>query len=236
MSFFSSMSWVRQSAPPAVTGASLRRLVNAVSASGVVVAGGLPFSCGLRFGPKIDVDVDMQDESVQGMFTSIGAPRYDWEHSTNHLSELAVRLDEVTPSVCRAYLSLGRLSPTVSAELKFPERPENNLVFTPDSLSFEVGPIITCGLRAQPQQAGWMALHVSGNGYFHPWSYRDARLRFEGQPTLGRLAQTCRSIWPCIPSSAPADLVAARRSMRELWLYDRWDLPPDWHWFVQETG
>lgn len=196
------------------------------------------FECQLKYGPQIDADERgtvniVWDESGLGVSTD-----YPWDRDEkfSDLVQLAEALAADHQSLYRAHLSMGVMKPGLCEALTREPSVENEIGLYLGELSFEIGPITVAGLATEePAFVGWMALKISGPGYYFPWSFRMGRDRAEAQPELQHVATVCRELWPVLPTPVTPERIAVRREVGELWLYEL-DQPTDWLWFASETG
>ncbi len=239
MSFYSSLILARAGPPPVVTAAALGAFVRDLAATGALV-GGRNLSCQIKYGPRVDADERTTDVAEWDDADVIGRwQEYPWDRSDTFASFDALA-DALAPdggTVYRAYLELGKWHPEIVAALTRKPSPENNHELCLWAAGFGVGPVLVAGLRSEaPALAGWMGLWLSGGGYFYPWTYREVRERAEAVGLVRQLAAACRAAWPVPPAAASAEVVAGRRQVGELWLYDDHRLANDWLWFVSESG
>jgi hypothetical protein len=240
MSFWSSYLLVQSAPPPVVTGRQIAAFVRELAATGLIVPGGLPVSCKVKYGPRIDADYETTDLVEWDESGIIGTTKeYPWDRDAKFatLPELADSVTNDQRTVYRAYLSLGTADPDIEAALTRQPSSENVEGLYPSDVSFHIGPQIVQGLASdEPAAVGWMALTFSGPGYFFPWSFKQARQRAQSSDGLKRLTEICRAAWPVAPSRVTKEMIDSRRALGELWLYDDLSIPRDWLWFVSETG
>lgn len=239
MSFWSSLNLIRAAPPPIVSVASVGRFVRALEKAGAFGADEQPM-CQIKYGKRVDADERSTDD-IELDDTGIVARvvEYPWDHTEMYSShaDLADALEVDAGKVYRAFLMLGSSSNDIVNALTRKPTKENKDELCLYSLSLSVGPALIAGLDSEaPAMAGWMRLKFSGPGYFFPWTYREARERAESVGLIRRIAAACRSVWPVPQSTATAATVAGRQRLGNLWLYDDLSLPPDWLWFVSESG
>ena len=100
-----------------------------------------------------------------------------------------------------------------------------------------IGPVRVGTLASEAHAfVGWMALVISGPGYFFPWDFRYARERAEACEEIRRLVAVCQSAWPVPIASCSPEAETARRAMSDIWLYDDFTHPLGWLWYPDETG
>ena len=240
MSFWSSLALVRAAPPPIVRVAELAPFVRALAAA-EAVSDASDVSCGIKYGPRVDADERTTDDS--GEEADAGriirtVREYPWDRkerfsSVEHLAQ-SLASDEGT--IYRAHLSLGLVHPELVAALSRNSCDENSVPMCLCELGFSIGPEIVSSLNDDVGAfAGWMALSIAGHGYCFPWTRREVRDRAERVAITGRLVEACRVAWPVRPERPPGAVVAARRSLGSLWLYDDPAQPADWLWFVSES-
>jgi hypothetical protein len=222
-----------------VTTPALAAFLRSVNESGAAVADD-DLRYEVKYGPQVDAD-DRGIESVEwdesGALGTVG--EYPWDRSASFptLGAMADSLDADSRPVYRAWLALGSLHPEAAAALTREPSEDNEVGLYLSTLSFTVGPVRVRGLGSEAEAlVGWMGLTVGGPGYFFPWEYREARKRAEGVGLVNALAEVCRRTWPVRPVPASAEVIAARRELSELWLYDDVRLPQGWWWFADESG
>jgi hypothetical protein len=237
MSYWSSLVLSRAAAPaPAVIAADLGDFFRALHATGALLDG--KFQSKIRYGPSVDMDdLDTQDVTVDEdtLVATVGEIAWDHDATFPSVAALADELAGDSRSVYRAWFRLGDLHPTIAAALTREPSETNSDGLYLSGLCFEVGPVQIADLPGEIEaQVGWMGLSFSGPGYFYPWTYREARERAEAVALVADIAGVCRKAWPVISSEASPNLVAVRKELGKLWLYDDWALRPDWLWFASE--
>jgi hypothetical protein len=239
MSFYSSLILARAAAPPVVTTAAMSEFLRELARAGALLARG-ELLCRLKYGSRVDDDDRTTDALEWDKSGTIGTvSEYPWDVSRTFpsVAALADALAADRRSVYRAYLVLSELHPDIVAALTREPSEENEVGLCLSGLSFSIGPVLVAGLLSDaPALAGWMGLSFSGPGYCYSWAYRQVRERAEAVEMVRWLADVCRATWP-VPRVPPsAEVVADRRRLGELWLYDDFALPQDWLWFVSESG
>ncbi|HQR07717.1 MAG TPA: hypothetical protein PLN21_12900 [Gemmatales bacterium] len=241
MSFYSSLLFVRESRPPVVAVSALSPfLEEAIRLVGTSDENDL-LSCSLKYGDRIDSDdsgTEVREYVNDGVF-KMQEIEWDDEESFPTCASLIERLQSKQRTLYRAYFSLGSLKDGIIGTLSRDACEENDRWLSLTDLSFRIEPMTTYGLGSTYEASvGWMGFAFSGYGYYYPWTYRDARLKAEQLESVQRLMRWCRETWPVATQAIPSEMKELRSNLREqnLWLYDQLDLPPDWRWYVAESG
>jgi hypothetical protein len=238
VSFWSSLILARPAKPPIVTAAAIGALIQRLAETGALVGREEPL-CQIKYGPRVDADertTDVVDRDDSGIVGTVGEYPWDLSDSFPSLTALADALAANEKPVYRAFLNLGDWHSDIVAALTRKPSKENADELCLYGASFSVGPVLVRGLASETSAfAGWMGLSASGPGYFYPWEYREARERAEAVGLLREAAAVCRAIWPVPPAAVSDSVIAARRELRDLWLYDDLALS-DWLWFASESG
>jgi hypothetical protein len=238
MSFWSSLKLARGGAAPVVTAAAIGAFIRELASTGALVGGEEP-QCQIKYGRRVDAD-EKTTEVVERNEFGIGITReYPWDRSDTFpsLAAMADALATDRRKVYRAFLRLGDVHRDIATALTRQPSEANHDGLYLNLASFSVGPALVAGLASETESlVGWMDLTLSGPGYFYPWIYRQARERTEGVSLVRRMADVCRAAWPVPPVAASAKLIASRRQLDTLWLYDDLAMPQDWLWFVSESG
>jgi hypothetical protein len=195
----------------------------------------------LKYGDRIDADdssTEVREYVNDGVF-KMQEIEWDVEESFPTSTALIEKLQDNQRTLYRAYFSLGSLRDDIIASLTRDACKENDQWLSLTDLSFRIEPLSTYGLGSTFEASvGWMGFAFSGYGYYYPWTYQDARLKAEQLEPVQRLMKWCREKWPVAPQAIPSETMELRTKLREqdLWLYDQLDLPPDWRWYVAESG
>lgn len=237
MSFYSQMTYARLGPPPEITPEDLARFVERLSATGVLAPRPHPMRAyHLSFGDSIDQDDLTTDPTPVGDGPIVTFEDYAWDivKCIPELDELAAALHKERGTVYRAWLSLEAIVPDLMPVCYRDPSDDNKQPMCLDSVSFIVGPNISRSLSDAEAQIGWMGLSFHGYGHFYPWTFREARERFETSKLIQRVMHCCEEMWPVEPRKPSEEQIAARKSVPELWLYDEFDRPDGWLWTVSE--
>ena len=192
------------------------------------------------FGDAIDQDhkpsIIVEESHHPGIYTMA---EIDWDVNLSDNPTIEEMIDCLASDqrlIYRASISLGIPIDDVLEPITRVDSPENEIDFTPNSLSIAVGPIECFSLGSDPLSVGWISLDLCGDGYLFPWTLRDVFERISASSVIRRLTDVCRSFWP-VPAELPSpELVELRRQFHEVWPYDQFDKSLDWYWGLQETG
>ena len=246
MSFETTLSFYRPTAPPEIHGLGLAGFVSAFDALGVANDGpGVTLAYEIRFGRSVDQDdrpTDWLEPVLEGPtgggIYGIRSVDFDAEGTAPSLKDLAGALAALGGRpIYRANLTLGLVVDPVYDGLSRGPSEENEVGLGLDSWSMEVGPIVCFDLATEePWHVGWIAVQIGGPGYLYPWTFRDLVDRAEAIAEIRGVADLCRGTWPVAAASPPRRVVKARKAMGDLWPYPRADPPWDWFWGLQESG
>jgi len=239
MSFWTDLVLARSAPPPLVTASAIGVFLRNLAATGALV-GGDELVCEIKYGLRVDADdrtTDVIERDESGIISTYLEYPWDVSETFRSINVLADRLAADGRSVYRASLSLGELHSDIVAALTREGSEGNGVELCLSSLCFYVGPVLVAGVASESQAlVGWLGLFISGPGYRLPWEYRHLRERAEAVGLIHHLQEVCRAAWPVPPAPASAEVIANRRKLGELWLYDDLALPQDWLWFVSGSG
>lgn len=239
MSFYTGVVFYRPTPPPQITTDRLSRFIQTIIQADVLDDRPIGF-LEVKYGSSIDAD-DNGTSWEEELGSGISAwKEIDWDLQMSGKispSEMVTALKADSRSIYRADVILGTLRQDIYEKISRLNTPENAVNFTPYDLSLSIGPIEISGLRSlHPFHVGWVGLKISGPGYLFPWTLRDVVDRIAESPEIQMLQAACRSHWPVTTANPDSQLVAARKHyLGELWPYDRFDLPNDWFWGLQES-
>ncbi len=154
---------------------------------------------------------------------------YPWDLSIDEL-DASKLLNRPLQGVYRAEISLGSLTPEICNHLTRNSSPENGQPLRLESVSIEIGPIEAATLASpDPIHVGWVALRVSGPGYFYPWTPEVAIDRVRAVPDLMAIAQMLETAWPntAAPPAARSLLARVGELVRPR---------AAWRWITEECG
>ena len=241
MSFDTTLWFYQPVSPPTLTGADLAGFVSAFASLGLS-GDEEPFRYGIKFGRSIDQDEEpttlWEPAMPDGLISTLIWPEYDAEASdVASLDLLAESLAELSGTIYRADLGLGRIKADLFKQIRRERSEENDQDLSLEDWSLTAGPILSHSLGSEHTfMVGWIAVGLYGNGYLFPWSFRDLIDRAESIAPIRDLMDLCRRTWP-VPRVAPdPETIEARRTMGELWPYPRLDGPWDWAWGIGESG
>lgn len=147
------------------------------------------------------------------------------------------RLGSIDATIHRAFVNLGTPVEQVVSRITRKDTPENEIDFTPDALSLEIGPIESFSLLSDdPIRVGWISLTIAGSGYLWPWTFQDVLKRLNATPEIKTLTDLCRTRWPVEKSTPGRRLVKFRQNLGDLWPYEECDGFDDWCWGLAESG
>jgi hypothetical protein len=245
MSFYTTLSFYRPTAPPQIIGADLAGFVSAFAALGAADGTSARLSYEIRFGRSVDQDDKPTDWDEPVLEGPSGGGIYinrtvdfDAEGTVSSFIDLAGALTTLgRRPIYRANLMLGQVVPSVYDGLSREPSEENEMGLSLDSWSMKVGPILSYNLATEePYHVGWVAVQVSGHGYLYPWAFRNLIDRAEALTPIREMTKLCRRKWPVPDDRPPRRVVKSRKATGNLWPYPRADQPWDWFWGLQESG
>jgi hypothetical protein len=238
MSFDTTLQYYRPTEPPRVTGADLARFVRGFHDLKLVDEDGRR-TVQVKFGEAIDQDErpTSWNEPVNNVVSVSREIEWDLNDRCESLQAAADWLAEHPRPVYRAYLDLGLATDEVFEHLRRIDSPENDVNLLLDSWSLEIGPVESHDIEAQRVfHVGWISVEISGHGYLYPWTFAELVQRAEDHPSLRRLTEFCRTVWPVRPLRPNGWTRRGRKRMGELWPYRELDRPWDWFWGLCESG
>jgi hypothetical protein len=239
MSFFTSLIYYNPGSPPAIKTGDICRFIDRVLKLRITSSTGA-FALKVKFGHSIDQDdlgTTWEEESAPGVAI---VREIDWDIAASRLDSLQ-EIVSFLPSndrhIYRAYVEFGAPSNEVTNPITRASSAENQVGFSPDTLSLSIGPINICTLSSEsPVNVGWLAVEISGPGYLYPWTLREMVRRLEGSPKIRQLMNACRSTWPVKATNVDKDTIDARQACADVWPYEDFEKPWDWYWGVLESG
>lgn len=241
MSFFTSLILYRPTEPPIVATGALSAFVRDLPGTGLFADAGT-IRASLKFGRALDEDERPAswDEPIdeQGIISVAREMEWDVEAEAVSLHGLADLLGGTKETIYRAVLALGDASDALRRHVARPaSAADDDLGLDLDAWSLELGPVMSYSLGSEgPFMVGWIGLSLEGHGQIWPESARELVDRLLRFPGVAELEDLCRRTWPVRAESPTRRVIKARRSMGDLWPYDRADRPWDWCWGVAESG
>jgi hypothetical protein len=204
MSFYSTLHYARRGPAPDITGHTLAAFVHHFASLGITDDHFL--SAKVRCGGPIDFSGEdgLHEAVVHPDTPTIATFRQlpceiDERRIPSHAA-LADLVAELGPrTIYRAHVGLGSAPDELTRRVGRPF-PQNEASFRPDSWSLEIGPIHAYSLDDEDEDdappVGWIALCLSGSGYFWPRTADDLRREIEAEPAAQAAMRCCARHWP----------------------------------------
>jgi hypothetical protein len=194
----------------------------------------------VKFGQSIDQNADDITRYECTLAEMVILHDIEWDIDVSNprgiqeIIDLAMRDER---RIYRAAIELGYPIDDVVEPITRKNSPENKTDFYPDTLSIQVGPIYSYNLESNhAQQAGWIAVGISGAGYLYPWTLNDVIERLEKSPHIRRIMEACRAFWPVADPKPELSIAKVQRHSADFGPYEEVGKPCDWHWCVAESG
>jgi|GEM_PF-3882998 len=255
MSYWSSLSFVRQGPPPAATTGQIAQFIEILLNKGILKSiseygtdifahwnWGSAAAEWSRYNGQFLYEWQI-NESEEG-FAAKDAdlplisqePEYEEGGNYESMADLIAHLRSRDEPISRGRFHLSTNPDDLDPVLARVPCDENQYPVSLCEFSFELGPNLVSGINEEwLVLAGWMGFRMSGQGYFYPVPYEQAKKTVESHPKIQELMEICKKLWPASSGTPSAKQVTAWKEMESFWLYDQLNLPLEWRWFVSES-